>query len=76
MVRRSEGIKEQGKEDDEIETDMEVEKVIEEEESEFKTDGEVKEVFKEEEEYEDYKSFNSFPTMKELSHHEWQLKHP
>ncbi|GJW66513.1 hypothetical protein Tco_0120937 [Tanacetum coccineum] len=70
MVRKSEGIKEQGKEDDEIETDMEVEEVIEEEVSEFETDEEVKEVFKEEEEDEDDESFNSFPTMKELSHHE------
>ncbi|GJT99637.1 hypothetical protein Tco_1109976 [Tanacetum coccineum] len=63
MERRSEGIKEHGKEDDEIETDMEVEEVIEEEESEFETDEEVKEVFEEDE---DDESFNSFPTMKEL----------
>ncbi|GJY28069.1 protein kinase-like domain, concanavalin A-like lectin/glucanase domain protein [Tanacetum coccineum] len=76
MVRRSEGIKEQGKENDEIETDMEAKEVIEEEESEFETDKEVKEVFEEEEEDEDDESFNSFPTMKELSHHEWLLKHP
>ncbi|GKD97183.1 hypothetical protein Tco_1381080, partial [Tanacetum coccineum] len=55
---------------------MEVEEVIEEEVSEFKTDEEVEEVFEEEEEDEDDESFNSFPTMKELSHHEWLLKHP
>ncbi|GJZ63776.1 MAK10-like protein [Tanacetum coccineum] len=53
---------------------MEVEDVIEEEESEFKTDEEVEEIFKEEEEDEDDENFNSFPTMKELSHHEWLLK--
>ncbi|GJR21538.1 hypothetical protein Tco_0970065 [Tanacetum coccineum] len=63
MVRRGEGVKEQGKEEDEMETDMEVEEVIEEEESEFETDEEVKEVFEEDE---DDESFNSFPTMKEL----------
>ncbi|GKC66038.1 hypothetical protein Tco_1098636 [Tanacetum coccineum] len=76
MERRSEGIKEHGKEDDEIETDIEVEGVIEEEESEFETDEEVEEVFEEEEEDEDDEKFNSFPTMKELSHQEWLLKHP
>ncbi|GJV41697.1 zinc finger, CCHC-type containing protein [Tanacetum coccineum] len=37
---------------------------------------EVEEVFEEEEEDKDDESFNSFPTMKELSHHEWLLKHP
>ncbi|GJU83371.1 hypothetical protein Tco_1285736 [Tanacetum coccineum] len=42
MVRRSEGVKEQGKEDDEIETVMVVEEVIKEEEIEFKTDEEFK----------------------------------
>ncbi|GKA87770.1 protein kinase-like domain, concanavalin A-like lectin/glucanase domain protein [Tanacetum coccineum] len=76
MERRSEGIKEHGKEDDEIEADMEVEEVIKEEESEFETDEEVDEVFEEEEEDEDDEKFNSFPTMKELSHQEWLLKHP
>ncbi|GJY55166.1 hypothetical protein Tco_0446830, partial [Tanacetum coccineum] len=55
------------KEEDEIETDMEVE------ESEFETDEEVKEIFEEEEKDE---NFNSFPTMKELSHHECLLKNP
>ncbi|GKA71398.1 hypothetical protein Tco_0777537, partial [Tanacetum coccineum] len=76
MIRRSEGMKEQGKEDDGIETDIEVEEATEEEESEFITNKEVKEVFKEEEEDEYDESFNSFPTMKELSHHKWLLKHP
>ncbi|GJV85731.1 hypothetical protein Tco_1525629 [Tanacetum coccineum] len=76
MVRRSEGVKEQGKEDDETETDMVVEEVIDEEESEFETDEEVEEVFKEDEKDEDDESFNSFLTMKELSHYEWLLKHP
>ncbi|GJS60585.1 hypothetical protein Tco_0655369 [Tanacetum coccineum] len=74
MVRRSEEVKEQGKKEDEMKTDMEVEEVIEEEESEFKTDEEVKEIFEEEEKDEDDEDFNSFPTMKELSHHEWLLK--
>ncbi|GJS88015.1 hypothetical protein Tco_0770651 [Tanacetum coccineum] len=49
-LKRSEEIKEQGKEEDGMETDMEVEEVIEEEESKFKTDEEVEEVFEEEEE--------------------------
>ncbi|GKA76540.1 hypothetical protein Tco_0783001 [Tanacetum coccineum] len=61
-----EEVKEKGKEEDEMETNMEVEEVIEEEESEFKTDEEVKEIFEEDEEDEDDENFNSFPTMKEL----------
>nr|GEW27460.1 MAK10-like protein [Tanacetum cinerariifolium] len=76
MVKGSEEIKEQSKEEDVIETDMEVEEVIEEEESEFETDEEIEEIFDEEEEDEYDESFNLFPTMKELSHHEWLLKHP
>nr|GEU60469.1 integrase, catalytic region, zinc finger, CCHC-type, peptidase aspartic, catalytic [Tanacetum cinerariifolium] len=59
MIRRGKEVKEQGKEEDEIETDEEVE-----------------EKFKEEEGDEDDENFNSFPTMKELSHHEWLLKNP
>ncbi|GKA82165.1 protein kinase-like domain, concanavalin A-like lectin/glucanase domain protein [Tanacetum coccineum] len=69
-VKRSEEIKEQGKGEDGIETDME------EEVNEFEIDEEVKEIFEEDEEDEDDKSFNLFPTIKELSHHEWLLKHP
>ncbi|GKA81812.1 hypothetical protein Tco_0788504 [Tanacetum coccineum] len=76
MVKGKEEVKEKGKEEDEMETDMEVEEVIEEEESEFETDEEVEEIFEEEEEDEDDENFNSFPTMKELSHHEWLLKNP
>ncbi|GJW38222.1 hypothetical protein Tco_0064067, partial [Tanacetum coccineum] len=76
MVKGKEEVKEKGKEEDEIETDMEVEKVIEEEESEFETDKEVEEIFEEKEEDEDDENFNSFPTMKELSLHEWLLKNP
>ncbi|GJR14198.1 hypothetical protein Tco_0796850 [Tanacetum coccineum] len=76
MVRRSEEVKEQGKEEDKMKTDMEVEEVIEEEESEFETDEEVEEIFEEDEEDEDDENFNSFLTMKELSHHEWLLKNP
>ncbi|GJV68326.1 hypothetical protein Tco_1483835 [Tanacetum coccineum] len=76
VVRRKEEVKEQGKEEDEMETDMEVEEVIKEEESEFETDEEVEEILEEEEEDEDDENFNSFPTMKELSHHEWLLKNP
>ncbi|GKE25411.1 hypothetical protein Tco_1436923 [Tanacetum coccineum] len=76
MIKRSKEIKEQDKEEDGMETDMEVEEVIEEEESEFETDEEVEEVFEEEEEDEDEESFNLFPTMMELSHHEWLLKYP
>ncbi|GJS49255.1 MAK10-like protein [Tanacetum coccineum] len=76
MVKGKEEVKEKGKQEDEMETNMEVEEVIEEEESEFETDEEVKEIFEEEEEDEDDENFNSFPTMKELSHHEWLLKNP
>nr|GEX76615.1 reverse transcriptase domain-containing protein [Tanacetum cinerariifolium] len=73
MVKGNEDIKEQSKEEYGIETDMEVEEVIEEEESEFETNEEVEEIFDEDE---DDESFNLFPTMKELSHHKWLLKHP
>ncbi|GKC55441.1 hypothetical protein Tco_1078186 [Tanacetum coccineum] len=76
MTRGNEEVKEQGKEEDEMETNMEVKEVIEEEESEFETDEEVEEILEEEEEDEDDENFNSFPTMKELSHHEWLLKNP
>ncbi|GJW68935.1 hypothetical protein Tco_0123359 [Tanacetum coccineum] len=70
MVRRSEEVMEQGKEEDEMETDVEVEEVIEEEESKFETDKEVKEIIEEEEEDEDGENFNSLLTIKELSHRE------
>ncbi|GKA80152.1 hypothetical protein Tco_0786748 [Tanacetum coccineum] len=76
MVRRGEEVKEQGKEEDEMETNVKVEEVIEEEESRFETDEEVEEIFKEEEEDKDDENINSFPTMKELSHHGWLLKNP
>ncbi|GJV93768.1 protein kinase-like domain, concanavalin A-like lectin/glucanase domain protein [Tanacetum coccineum] len=76
MVKGKEEVKEKGKEEDEMETNMEVEEVIKEEESEFETDEEVEEIFEEEEEDEDDENFNSFPTMKELSHHELLLKNP
>ncbi|GJY71798.1 MAK10-like protein [Tanacetum coccineum] len=76
MVKGKEEVKKKGKEEDKMEADMEVEEVIKEEESEFKTDEEVKEIFEEEEEDEDDENFNSFLTMKELSHHEWLLKNP
>ncbi|GJU85157.1 hypothetical protein Tco_1292703 [Tanacetum coccineum] len=76
MVKGKEEVKEKDKEEYEMETDMEVEEVIEEEKSEFKTDKEVEEIFEAEEEDEDDENFNSFPTMKELSHHEWLLKNP
>ncbi|GJU71987.1 hypothetical protein Tco_1263392 [Tanacetum coccineum] len=59
-----------------METDVEVEELIDKEESKFETDKEVKEIFKEAEEDEDDENFNSFSTMKELSHHERLLKNP
>ncbi|GKD23555.1 hypothetical protein Tco_1225258, partial [Tanacetum coccineum] len=63
MVRRSKRVKDQGKEEDEMETDMEIEEVIEGEESDFETNKEVKEVFEEEEEDEDEENFNLFPII-------------
>ncbi|GJR26494.1 hypothetical protein Tco_1102726 [Tanacetum coccineum] len=57
----------------------EVKVVIDEKESKVETDEEIKEILKdeeEEEEDEDVKYFNSFPTMEELTHHEWLLKNP
>ncbi|GKF40625.1 hypothetical protein Tco_0123967 [Tanacetum coccineum] len=69
MVKGKEEVKEQGTEENEIKTNVEEE----EEESEFETDEEVEEILKEEE---DDENFNSFPTMKDLTHHEWLLKNP
>ncbi|GJT98384.1 hypothetical protein Tco_1093902 [Tanacetum coccineum] len=57
----------------------EVKEVMEEDESEVETVWEVEEILKdgeEEEEDEDGEYFNSFPTMEELTHHEWILKNP
>ncbi|GJQ89770.1 hypothetical protein Tco_0000909 [Tanacetum coccineum] len=54
----------------------EVKEVMEEDESEVETDWEVKEILKDEEEDEDGEYVNSFPTMEELTYHEWLLKKP
>ncbi|GJT63536.1 protein kinase-like domain, concanavalin A-like lectin/glucanase domain protein [Tanacetum coccineum] len=61
MVKGEEGVKEQ-----EIEVDKEIK---EEEES-------VEEIIEEEADERDGENFNSFPTMEELTHHEWLLKNP
>ncbi|GKA74991.1 hypothetical protein Tco_0781369 [Tanacetum coccineum] len=53
MVKGKEGVKNQGKEENEVETDIKVEEVIEEEESEFKTDEEIEEILEEEEDEKD-----------------------
>ncbi|GKE99060.1 protein kinase-like domain, concanavalin A-like lectin/glucanase domain protein, partial [Tanacetum coccineum] len=76
MVKGKEEVKKQDIDESEMETDVEVEEVIEEEESEFKTDEEVEEILEEEKYDEDGENFNSFPTMEELTHHEWLLKNP
>ncbi|GKE19234.1 hypothetical protein Tco_1426811 [Tanacetum coccineum] len=76
MTRGNEEVKEQGKEEGEMETNVEAKEVTEDEESEFKIDEEIEEILKEEEEDEDDEKFSSFPTMQELSHHEWLLKNP
>ncbi|GJT24774.1 hypothetical protein Tco_0894711 [Tanacetum coccineum] len=62
-----------------IKAKEEVKEVIDEEESEVETDEEVEEILEDEEEEgedEDDEYFNSFPTMEELTHHEWLLKNP
>ncbi|GJT89677.1 hypothetical protein Tco_1078522 [Tanacetum coccineum] len=74
-VKRKEGVKEQGKEENEMETNMKVDELIE-EESEFETDEEVEEILKEEEDDSNGENFNLFPTMEELTHHEWLLNNP
>ncbi|GJZ63775.1 hypothetical protein Tco_0620196 [Tanacetum coccineum] len=76
MVKVNEEVKEKGKDEDEMETIMEVEEVFEEEESEFETEQEIEEIFEDEEDDVDDENFNSFPTIKELSHHEWLLNNP
>ncbi|GKE50119.1 hypothetical protein Tco_1481377 [Tanacetum coccineum] len=58
------------------EANDEVKEVIDEEENEVETDEEIEEILKDEEEDEDGEYFNSFPTMEELTHHEWLLKNP
>ncbi|GJU00200.1 protein kinase-like domain, concanavalin A-like lectin/glucanase domain protein [Tanacetum coccineum] len=75
-MRSNEEVKEQGKEEDKVKTDMEVNEVIEEEIREFETYEEVKEILEDEEEDEDDEKLNSFPNMEELTHHEWILKNP
>nr|GEZ51909.1 hypothetical protein [Tanacetum cinerariifolium] len=65
ITRGNEEVKEQDKEEDEIETNVKVKKVIEEEASEFETDEEVEEIPKEEGDDEDDETFNLFPTIKE-----------
>ncbi|GJV26028.1 hypothetical protein Tco_1378723 [Tanacetum coccineum] len=71
-------LQEKGREEDDTEDDMKARDKKEEKGSEFKTEEEVKEVFENEEEEEDEeeKDFSLPPTMKELTHHEWLLKHP
>ncbi|GKA45170.1 protein kinase-like domain, concanavalin A-like lectin/glucanase domain protein, partial [Tanacetum coccineum] len=59
-----------------METNVEIKEVIKEEESEFETNEEVEEILEDEEEDEDDENFNSFPAMKDISHHEWLLKNP
>ncbi|GJY50656.1 hypothetical protein Tco_0441503 [Tanacetum coccineum] len=76
VVKGKEEVKEQGNKENEMETDMEEEEVIEEEESEFETDEEIEEILEEEEDDEDGENFNSFLTIEELTHHEWLLKNP
>ncbi|GJZ73684.1 MAK10-like protein [Tanacetum coccineum] len=76
VIKGKEGVKEQDKKENEIEIDMESDREIEEEESKFETDEEVEEIIEEEEDKQDGENFNSFPTMEELTHHEWILKNP
>ncbi|GJV94183.1 hypothetical protein Tco_1541996 [Tanacetum coccineum] len=76
MVKGRIEIKKQGREENEMETDMEVEEEIKDEKSKFETDEEVEEIIEEEEDDGDNENFNSFPTMEELTHHEWLLKNP
>ncbi|GJT60409.1 hypothetical protein Tco_1003942 [Tanacetum coccineum] len=52
----------------------EVKEVMEEDESKVETEWEVEEILEEEDEDEDDEYFNSFPTMEELTHHNWLLK--
>ncbi|GKE18859.1 hypothetical protein Tco_1426436, partial [Tanacetum coccineum] len=76
MERGKEEVKEQGMEENEMKADLEVDEVSGEKEGEFFTDEEVEEILEEENDNEDDENFNSFPTMKELTHHEWLLKNP
>ncbi|GJX54227.1 MAK10-like protein [Tanacetum coccineum] len=71
MAKGKEELKEQGKGENEMEANMEVE-----EESKFETNEEIEEIIKEEEDDRDGEYFNSFPTMMELTHHKWLLKNP
>ncbi|GKA38978.1 MAK10-like protein [Tanacetum coccineum] len=75
VVKRKKEVKEQGKEDDEMEIDEEIEEVFKDEESEMETEEEVEEVFDDEtedDEDDDTKYYNSTPAILELVYHEWQ----
>ncbi|GJX86239.1 hypothetical protein Tco_0337013 [Tanacetum coccineum] len=76
MVRGNEEVKEQGMEETEVKTCSKINEVSDEKEDEPMTDEEVEEILKEEEDDEDDEKFNFFPTMEELTHHEWLLKNP
>ncbi|GKB06425.1 hypothetical protein Tco_0834658 [Tanacetum coccineum] len=70
-----EDAKEQGTDENVMKTDMVVDEVSE-EGIEFETDEEIEEILEEEGDDKDDENFNSFPTMEELTHHEWLLKNP
>ncbi|GKA92450.1 hypothetical protein Tco_0814375 [Tanacetum coccineum] len=57
-------VKEKGKDEDEMETIMEVEEVFEEEESEFETEQEIEEIFEDEEDDVDDENFTQFTNMR------------
>nr|GEY52533.1 hypothetical protein [Tanacetum cinerariifolium] len=73
MMRNKEEVKEQGKEENEMEIDEEVEEVFKDEESKIKTKEEVEEVFDDEtkkKDDDDTKYYNSPPAIKELVYHD------
>ncbi|GJW14608.1 hypothetical protein Tco_0018741 [Tanacetum coccineum] len=59
-------VKEKGKDEDEMETIMEVEEVFEEEESEFETEQEIEEIFEDEEDDVDDENFTQFTNMRNV----------
>ncbi|GJU67773.1 hypothetical protein Tco_1254032 [Tanacetum coccineum] len=68
MVKGREGVKEQGKEENEMGTDMEVYEVIEEEESEFETDDEVEEILEDEDRRRKMGENLRYSQLRELNH--------
>ncbi|GKC17353.1 hypothetical protein Tco_1014135 [Tanacetum coccineum] len=69
-------VKEQGTEETMMKSSSKIDEESDEEGDESETKEEVEEMLEEEEDYGNDGEFNSFPTIEELTHHEWLMKNP